>query len=413
MKNRIQKILITALALIIVVVLSVVSYLTAADNDKGESVSAPASSSAVKASSKTPAKEIGAGLTMLTLGEGEEVAVDALRGAAECKVDRPEVLSADAETGTLTAESAGYAIVTGNGKKLYVTVKKAPAEVAFPVSKLNMQVGEQSSLTLLPKSSDEGFSGAELSSGNSGVVEVTGNGEIKAVSEGTATVTAKTYNGVGAVMTVTVKNGGFTEQTTVNPATLRSEAGWNFPAVADVPADSSVSQFGESDDGRWLKVKYGDSYGWIYNKAFGTEKNYSEYTLETLPVMADDLIFDLNADKRVIFDFVYDISYDLDGDDTDENLCLHYFMTGKGSCYHHGAMLAYLYNRCGWETVRVNGLSAYDGVSEHSWCLSKTENGWKHVDAQYFSIRDRDDQFFIDDYSQFFNWDREAAPSTE
>ena len=323
------------------------------------------------------------------------------------------MLSANAETGTLTAESAGYAIVSGNGKKLYVTVKKAPSEVVFPVGELNMQVGEQAPLTLLPKSSDEGFYSSELTTSDSDVVEINESGELKAVSEGTATVSAKTYNGAGADITVIVQNGGFSEQTTVNPTTLRSEAGWEFPAIAEVPADSSVSQYGESEDGRWLKVKYGDSFGWIYNKAFGTEKNYSEYTLETLPVMADDLIFDLGADKRTIFDFVYDISYDLEGDDTDENLCLHYFMTGKGSCFHHGAMLSYLYNRCGWETLRVNGLSAYDGVSEHSWCLSKTENGWKHVDAQYFSIRERDDQFFIDDYSQFFNWDREAAPSTE
>ena len=75
---------------------------------------------------------------MLILGEGEEVSVDVLRGAAECKVDRPEVLSANAETGTLTAESAGYAIVSGNGKKLYVTVKKAPSEVAFPVGELSI-----------------------------------------------------------------------------------------------------------------------------------------------------------------------------------------------------------------------------------------------------------------------------------
>ena len=35
------------------------------------------------------------------------------------------------------------------------------------------------------------------------------------------------------------------------------------------------------------------------------------------------------------------------------------------------------------------------------------------VDAQYFSIREADDQFFIDDYSQFFNWDKEKKPAME
>ena len=127
--------------------------------------------------------------------------------------------------------------------------------------------------------------------------------------------------------------------------------------------------------------------------------------------MADDLIFDVGKDKRKIFNFVYNISYEVnENDDTTENLCVDYFKYVRGSCYHHGAMLCYLYNRCGWETVRLVGLSAYDGASTHSWCMSKTPEGWKHVDAQYFSIRSADDQFFIDDYSKFFKWDKSKYP---
>ena len=111
-----------------------------------------------------------------------------------------------------------------------------------------------------------------------------------------------------------------------------------------------------------------------------------------------------------IFDYVYDISYDTEGDDTTENLCVQYFERMRGSCYHHAAMLCYLYNRCGYETVRLVGISAYDGESEHSWCMSKTEEGWRHVDAQKFTIRTADEQYFIEDYSQYFNWDRDAFP---
>ena len=42
---------------------------------------------------------------------------------------------------------------------------------------------------------------------------------------------------------------------------------------------------------------------------------------------------------------------------------------GSYSCYTHGAMLCYLYNRCGYETMRLVGESAYEGAGDHSWCL--------------------------------------------
>ncbi len=354
---------------------------------------------------------------MLTMGV-EEVCVFPQQDGASYSCDRTDVLTVDAESGLMTAKKEGYAIVTAKSgsstAKTYVTVKKAPSKLKFPVSALNMQKGEKASLTAIPEADDEGFSKAVLTSGDGDIVSVSDSGEITAVKEGTATIKAEVYNGQSAEIEVTVlDNSGFTDKTTIAATTLRKEAGWNYPSIADVPEGSKVQQYGESDDGRWLHVKSGNNYGWMYNKAFEDTKNYSEYTLETLPVMADDLIFDIGTDKRDIFDFVYNIDYGVNKDDTTENLCVDYFRTVKGSCYTHGAMLCYLYNRCGYETVRVVGISALDHSSEHSWCLSKTENGWKHVDAQYFSIREADDQFFIDDYSKFFNWDKDKNPAME
>ena len=210
-----------------------------------------------------------------------------------------------------------------------------------------------------------------------------------------------------------LNDSGYTDRTTLYPTTLQKEAGWNYPSVVKVPEGAQVKQYGKSDDGHWLHVKYGSNYGWIYNKAFEDITNYSKFTVDTLPVMADDLLFSIGTDKREIFDFVYAISYGANEDDTDENLCVDYFKTEKGNCFTHGAMLCYLYNRCGYETIRVVGISALDHVNEHSWCLSKTINGWKHVDAQFFTIRTADEQYFIDDYSYFFNWDRDKAPAIE
>ena len=78
---------------------------------------------------------------------------------------------------------------------------------------------------------------------------------------------------------------------------------------------------------------------------------------------------------------------------------------GSYSCYTHGAMLCYLYNRCGYETMRLVGESAYEGAGGHSWCLTKTDDGRHHYDAQFFTIREADEQFGVNDetYWQWFH----------
>ena len=113
-----------------------------------------------------------------------------------------------------------------------------------------------------------------------------------------------------------------------------------------LPKGTAVTVFQTSDDGRWMKAQYGDNYGWIYNRALGAGKNYSSINLSTLPAVADDIVFDLNLNKRRIYNYVYDIGYRNTGNDTTENLCVDALRYGTGSCYHHAALLNYLYNRC-------------------------------------------------------------------
>lgn len=372
---------------------------------------------------KKQPNSVSVGTPMLTIGIGENADLQAHYDGslpaedAAYSSDRAGVVTIDEAAGRVTGKAEGGTVVTvksANNKTAhcFVTVKKAPTKVSFPVDKLNMLAGEQTTLTLIP-AEGEGFSAVTLTSSDSGVVSIAANGLVTAGKAGTATVTGTTFNGQKATCTVTVlENNGVTDRQTAVDADLLREPGWQFPSVQKVPAGSRVSQYGQSDDGRWIKVKYNDSTGWMYNKAFGEITNYSQFNTRTLPVMADDLLFDVTTDKRAIFDFVYQISYDTNGDNSVENLCVEYFKRQRGSCFHHAAMLCYLYNRCGYETYKVNGLSAYDGVSEHSWCISKTDEGWLHVDAQEFSIRTADEQYFIDDYSQFFNWDKEAFPPT-
>ncbi|MER2149090.1 MAG: transglutaminase domain-containing protein, partial [Ruminococcus sp.] len=138
--------------------------------------------------------------------------------------------------------------------------------------------------------------------------------------------------------------------------------------------------------------------------------------LSTLPAVADDIVFDLNLNKRRIYNYVYDIGYRNTGNDTTENLCVDALRYGTGSCYHHAALLNYLYNRCGYETITVTGTDYLTG-GDHGWCLSKTSEGWRHVDAQmiitYDGVFDNSNQYFVTDahISQFFGWNRNGVPA--
>ena len=102
MKKRTKIILIASVSIAAFAAISVLSFIISTNGGKGKGGSDRQSKPVSSTKSDLSAKEISADTSMLILGEGEEVSVDALRGA-ECKVDRPEILSADAETGTLTA----------------------------------------------------------------------------------------------------------------------------------------------------------------------------------------------------------------------------------------------------------------------------------------------------------------------
>ena len=414
--SKAGKLLITFFVFVLLIAGVVVSCSLRNESEKSETPQTKAAEE--EKTDKPPAVAVDRG-PMLTMGVGEKLRLSP--DDAAFSSDNTDVVSVDDADNDLTAAATGYATVTrtlpdGTADKYYVTVKSEPAAVTFSSAKMMMQTGEQAQLFLLPASAEEGFAGATFSSDNSDVVAVNDDGTASAKSPGTATVTAVCYNGASASLEITVlDNTGYTERTTIASTDLMADARWSAPKLKSVSEDSTVQEYGSSDDGRWRKVKYGDVYGWMYNKAFEETVNYSDYTLETLPVMADDLIFDIGTDKRDIFDFVYQIAYYTNEDDTTENLCVDYFNSERGSCYTHAAMLCYLYNRCGYETLRLVGESAYEGAGVHSWCLTKTEDGWKHYDAQKFTIREADEQFGVNDetYYSWFHWDLDNTPRAE
>lgn len=396
-----RKLLIMAVTMLILVALTLTSCTLFSRREEKDETPQPTTQAA------TVLPEFQTEKKLLTMGVGENLANYTYTS------DNPAVAAIEANG--LTAKSAGYAALTSGGQKCYVTVKKAPQSVSFRNSAVNMQKGEQSTF-YLTAADGEGFSGAVFTSADSNIVSITPDGAATANAAGTTTVTATVYNGASAAVTVQVlDNTGYEDKTMIADTELMADSAWCAPKVCSVPAGSSVQQYGASADGRWRKVKFNDKFGWLYNKAFEEITNYTDFTLETLPVMADDLIFETGTDKRAIFDYVYQIAYSTNEDDTTENLCVDYFTTYKGSCYTHAAMLCYLYNRCGYETLRLTGESAYEGAGEHSWCLTKNEDGWRHYDAQFFTIREADEQFGVTDetYYQWFHWDKTGLPAAE
>ena len=373
--------------------------------------------------------KMGVSNTMLILGNGEQHTLRAVYdgdkpGYGATFSSDSGAVSVNAQTGELTANYNGYATITAkspNGltAKSYVTVKNAPSAVQFKNSSVRMHPGESVQFYLYPASDREGLYSAFYTTDNSEVASVTEGGVVTAESPGTATITASAYNGKSASVTVTVgESFSGTQRTTTAAVGLRRDASWKASNIVILPKGTTVTVFGTSDDGRWLKAQYGSNYGWIYNKALGAGKNYSSINLSTLPAVADDLVFDLNLNKRRIYDYVYDIGYRNTGNDTTENLCVDVLRYGTGSCYHHAALLNYLYNRCGYETITVTGTDDLTG-GDHGWCLCKTSEGWRHVDAQmivlYSGVFDNSNQYFVTDrhISQFFTWNRSSVPAAE
>lgn len=305
MKNRL---ILLSVPVLLLTVLSVIVGVTLAPKSPAP---APQEQPTTAAVQQTSQGAVSVSPVMLTMGLGEPFTLAAQDdgGAAEGAVfqsDRPKILTADETTGGLTAAAEGYANVTvtapnGTTAKSYVSVKKAPTAVEFPYQQVNMQKGETARLHLKPVSPDEGLARAAYRSGDEGVVTVTADGDVTAVGAGTATVTAGTYNNLTAEVQVTVLDGdGFTDATTIAASPLQQDASWSSDTLAMVPEYTTVSQYGATADGRWVKVRYNDRYGWMYNKAFADVMNYSVYDLGSLPVIADDLIFDNSRDKRAV-----------------------------------------------------------------------------------------------------------------
>lgn len=151
----------------------------------------------------------------LVMGVGEQVqlAARALPEGSACsltfKSGKPKYVEASPD-GALTAKKKGKAVITataqnGVSAKVTVQVLPAPKSVSLRLSRTSLAVGETASAQVtLSKKSGGGYT---LTCDNPAVAGVAADGTVTALSEGAATLTVTTYNGLTASATLTVGSG--------------------------------------------------------------------------------------------------------------------------------------------------------------------------------------------------------------
>ena len=368
----------------------------------------------------TPPAKLTVSQPLLALGVGEGYRLKAIYDGnrtgygASFSIDNPSVASINAATGAITAKAVGYAVVTvksvnGLTAKCWLTVKKAPTAVTFSNSRVNMIAGESVQFYLRTVNRDEALYSAHYESTNPEVVSVTSSGKVTAVKPGTATITATAYNGKKASTVVTVlASAGSTVKTTTAAVALRSDASWKGSNIVILPKGTQVTAFGTSTDGRWIKAQYGEHCGWIYNKALGVTTNCTTVTVNTLPAAADDLIFDCNLNTKNIFDFVlHKLAYRSINEQGLEEMAAYALQYRRGACYQRAALMCYLLDRIGYDTIYVSGTVTIYGNTHHKWCLAKTANGWRHFDptpvtvTEYCNVTDKEMSIFAWDHTKY------------
>ena len=212
----------------------------------------------------------------LTLGTGEKFTLKAAaEGGVTSKIeyesDKPGTVRVD-EGGKITALSVGTAQITAtcfNGATgtCDVTVVPAPTRVTVTPASLTLGVGESSAP--LQASTD----GETL--GRSFVYETTkkkcatvdANGVVKGVKKGSAEIKVSAYNGVYAMVNVTVTNAP--KKVTVSPKTLDLVLGDTRTLTAKLPSDAAGAICFETDA---PSVALVDQSGNVTAVGYGTAK---------------------------------------------------------------------------------------------------------------------------------------------
>ncbi len=165
-----------------------------------------------KVTVKAAPKKVSLNVKQLTAGKGEKVQLVATttKNSAtqlEWKSSQKSIVSVSAD-GLVTARRKGTATVTvtthnGRQASVEVTVKAAPRKLTLSKDRLEMKPGASKLLAATLPASAASWA-MTWSSSDETVATVSAKGRVKAVAEGTATITATAFNGVSASCEVEV-----------------------------------------------------------------------------------------------------------------------------------------------------------------------------------------------------------------
>ncbi|MBQ3304019.1 MAG: Ig-like domain-containing protein [Clostridia bacterium] len=165
-----------------------------------------------KVTVKAAPKKVSLNVKQLTAGKGEKVQLVATttKGSATrltWKSSKKSVVTVSAD-GLVAARRKGTATVTvtthnGRQASVEVTVKAAPTKVTLSAERLELKPGASKLLAATLPASAASWA-MTWSSSDEAVATVSAKGRVKAVAEGTATITATAFNGVSASCEVEV-----------------------------------------------------------------------------------------------------------------------------------------------------------------------------------------------------------------
>lgn len=186
--------------------------------------------------------------TNITMGVNESVTITASIVDTNDATQKVNWVSSNTSVltvgnGKITAKKSGSVVVTaslanGNYAECYVTIKKAPTSVSLNKTSLTLGIGETYDLnSKLPTGC--GAYSIKYTSNNSSVASVkAAGGLVTAKKEGTATITATTYNGKKVTCKITVKKAP--TSVSLNKTSLTLGVGETYDLNSKLPSGTAA-----------------------------------------------------------------------------------------------------------------------------------------------------------------------------
>lgn len=189
--------------------------------------------------------------------------------------------------GVIRAVSAGITKITvtaadGSGKKASCTVRVSEStESTVPVAsirlnktQLNLKQGGEERLTATVNPSNATDKTIRWASSNQAVARVSDNGTVRAVAEGTATITASAHNNVRAVCNITVEASPVQPEEPVEPGEGKIlVAYFSWSGTSERIANNIIEQTGADSFRIERETPYSDDYNEV---AYGEAKDEAD-----------------------------------------------------------------------------------------------------------------------------------------